>query len=238
MERREFLQLSALASLFSMSPLGLSKELFQKKFIWINLKGAMDGMNTLVPCSDKDYYRLRPSIAINKKDLLPINSDFGLHPSLPKIHQIFKNKQAIFCPATATSYRSRSHFDAQKILENGTSRIGHRDGWLNRLVRSSTQHKAIGISKQLPLVLLGETPSDIWFPSSGKNTSDHMDDLIELVYSNNRELLELHDRSIELHLKMGSMGKQKMRGNSFPKLAEHGALLMKRSANIITIDLP
>ena len=88
MERRDFLNFAATTALFALSPNSLVAKDKSKTLILIELQGANDGLNTVIPLSDYGYYRLRPNIAIPKKDILSIDLNYGLHFSLKGIAKL------------------------------------------------------------------------------------------------------------------------------------------------------
>ena len=92
MNRREFLKtgLTASALLFltenSWTAKALGEEKSRKRLVVILLRGAVDGLNVIVPYSASAYYSARPTIAIPRPNenggVLPLDSHFGLHPAL------------------------------------------------------------------------------------------------------------------------------------------------------------
>ena len=54
----------------------------KKKLVVLFQRGAADGLNIVVPYQEKNYYAMRPSIAIQQKDVLDLNGFFGLHPAM------------------------------------------------------------------------------------------------------------------------------------------------------------
>lgn len=85
MNRRTLLKYLAFNTLTLPFILNASEEAPKKKhknLVLIELKGGNDGLNTLVPYSNALYYSYRPNIAIQEKDVLKLNADVGLHPSL------------------------------------------------------------------------------------------------------------------------------------------------------------
>ena len=132
LNRRRFLQSVAALSISSLLPMPVfAKTSSDNLFVWISLRGAMDGLNVVVPHGDKSYTSLRPSIGLKSDQSLDLTSFFGLHPSLKQCHLWFKEREISFVHACATPYRERSHFDGQKILENGTLDPFYGEGWLN-----------------------------------------------------------------------------------------------------------
>ena len=171
MKRREFLQLS----LFSTSGLLLLGEngwaakatgddKNRKRLIVVFLRGAVDGLNVVVPFSEAAYYTARPSIAIPRPGetggALKLDSQFALHPALASLMPLWEKGSLAFVHASGSPDSSRSHFDAQDYMETGTPGLKTTpDGWLNRLLsvlpgtRSATE--AISVGPILPRILAG-----------------------------------------------------------------------------------
>ncbi len=145
--RRFFLKSSALAMAgIGAAPLWLERALYaadapsprKKILVALFQRGAMDGLNVVVPFGDPNYYALRPTIAIPKPNgtndaALDLDGYFGLHPSLAPMKQIWDAKQLAIVQAVGSPDTTRSHFDAQDYMESGTpGRKATSDGWLNR----------------------------------------------------------------------------------------------------------
>jgi uncharacterized protein (DUF1501 family) len=108
------------------------------RFLTIVLRGALDGLATVAPVGDPDWVSLRGDNALtldSKTSALKLDDFFALNPAMPNLHRMFKANEAIVVHAAATSYRERSHFDGQDVLESGVEKLGAiRTGWLNRLL--------------------------------------------------------------------------------------------------------
>ncbi|MFQ5609504.1 MAG: DUF1501 domain-containing protein, partial [Woeseiaceae bacterium] len=136
--RRDFLRAAGLGVAASGFPcLSLANADTGSRFVLVILRGAVDGLALAAPYGDSNYRRLRGELAIpapgTSGGLNKLDGLFGLHPSLPGLHQNFRRNEAIVVHAVASPYRSRSHFDGQDVLENGGADVGLlRDGWLNR----------------------------------------------------------------------------------------------------------
>lgn len=137
----------------------------QKKLVVMIARGGMDGLSVTPPRNDRRYQDLRGAIAIPEADILPLDSDFGLHPALPKIHAMAQLGQVRIAPAVAIPNNQRSHFEAQDILESGSPVLyGENSGWLNRAVGAMNQTGALSIGAQAPLILRGPADAASWSP--------------------------------------------------------------------------
>ena len=128
-------------------------------------RGAVDGLNMIVPHGDPIYYRERPRIAVPEKDVLDLDGYFGLHPRLAVLKPLWDSKTLAAIHAIGSPDASRSHFDAQDYLESGTPGVkGTPDGWLNRYCQHDREHqdtpfRAVAFGPQLPRILAGSAPS-------------------------------------------------------------------------------
>jgi len=141
----------------------------RKTLIAIFQRGAVDGLNVVVPFGEANYYELRPSIAIPK----PGNSDaainldgfFGLHPSMSAFKSLWDSKRLAIIHASGSPDNTRSHFDAQDYMESATPGVkSTSDGWLNRYLRSKQNSeqslfRAVSMTKTMPRVLQGSAPA-------------------------------------------------------------------------------
>ncbi len=124
-----------------------------KTLVVVFQRGGCDGLNTVVPFGDDDYYNQRPGLAIsppNRSDptsaISLSNSLFGLHPALSSFAEIYHQGDMAIFPAVHYANGSRSHFDSQDYLESGARRRLN-DGWLNRhLSTSNTKGDLGGVS--------------------------------------------------------------------------------------------
>ena len=140
MNRRDLLRVSAGTALLPFgSAWAATAEGGPRRLIVIFLRGAVDGLNVVVPYAERTYYKVRPTIAIGSPgtDLgaLPLDSRFGLHPALAGLLPLWNDRKLAFVHAAGSPDATRSHFDAQLFIENGTPGDSTtRDGWMNRLL--------------------------------------------------------------------------------------------------------
>jgi uncharacterized protein (DUF1501 family) len=170
------------------------------RMLTIILRGALDGLAAVAPVGDPDWVKLRGDKALTldgKTAALPLDSFFALNPAMPNLHRMFKANEAAIVHACATSYRERSHFDGQDVLESGLPNPGRADtGWLNRALggleaesRVRRDRRAFAVGPVTPLVVRGPTPVLSWTPTRIQPASeDTMARLIDLYHHTDVEL--------------------------------------------------
>ena len=141
----------------------------RKVLITIFQRGAVDGLNMVVPFGEKDYYAARPSIAIPKPNAadgaVDLDGFFGLHPRLAPLKPLWDSGQLAIVHASGSPDGTRSHFDAQDYMESGTPGVkSTQDGWLNRCLHArehadATPFRAVALAPQLPRMLQGSAPA-------------------------------------------------------------------------------
>jgi len=134
-----------------------------KVLIVLFQRGAVDGLNLVVPHGDPAYYAARPSIAIARpgrsEGVLDLDGHFGLHPALAPLLPFWHDGRMAAVHATGSPDNTRSHFDAQHYMESGTpGRKSAPDGWLNRVLQAratASPFEAVAMTAQTPRSLMG-----------------------------------------------------------------------------------
>ncbi len=179
LRRRLYLQSSfgALAGLSSAYPaitLAAGAAPVDRRLIVIMLRGALDGLNAVVPYQEPNYYRLRPTIAIARPGepdgVIDLDGRFGLHPALAMLKPLWDQASLGFVHAAGSTDMTRSHFDAQDYMESGTpGRKSTATGWMNRLLgalnHSSPLLRAVNVGPVMPRIFTG--PGNIASLASG-----------------------------------------------------------------------
>ena len=149
----------------------IRRDVYGKKKVLVTIfqRGAVDGLNMVVPHGDGEYYNLRRTIAIQKPNQTDgaVNLDgfFGLHPSLKPLEKFWQSKQLAVVHSAGSPNNTRSHFDAQDYMESATPGVkSTRDGWLNRVLqgksgKEESPFRAVSMTGQLPRSLYGRAPS-------------------------------------------------------------------------------
>jgi uncharacterized protein (DUF1501 family) len=143
-----------------------------QRLVVIFQRGAADGLNVVVPYREKNYYSMRPTIAIPQNQVIDLDGFFGLHPSLAAFKPLYDQGHLAIVHAAGSPDMSRSHFDAQDYMESGTPGVqGTDSGWLNRALQAEdlrhrcagtcehTAFRALALGAEVPLTLAGKVPA-------------------------------------------------------------------------------
>ena len=138
----------------------------RKVLVAIFQRGAVDGLNVVIPYGEKAYYGNRPTIAVPRPGsgagaAIDLDGFFGLHPSLQPLVPLFRNGTAAFVQAVGSPDPTRSHFDAQDFMECGTPGLkSTAEGFLARTIEQDALPKAsplraVALSPTMPRILSG-----------------------------------------------------------------------------------
>jgi uncharacterized protein (DUF1501 family) len=149
----------------------------KKILVAIFQRGAADGLNIVVPYGEKDYYSMRPTIAIPRpkgglagssggaEAAIDLDGFFGFHPSLAGLKPLYDARHLAVIHAAGSPSASRSHFDAQDYMESGAPDAkSASDGWLNRYLQDqpeadATPFRAVAFAPRMPRTLQGAAPA-------------------------------------------------------------------------------
>ena len=142
----------------------------QRVLITIFQRGAVDGLNMIVPFGERNYYTARPTLALARPGsgadaALDLDGFFGMHPRLAPLQPLYASQQLAVVHACGSPDETRSHFDAQDYMESATPGVkSTTDGWLNRYLHArehemATPFRAVALAPQLPRALQGIEPA-------------------------------------------------------------------------------
>jgi uncharacterized protein (DUF1501 family) len=172
--RRRFIGASLFAGATSLatSRLAFASAATDSRFVFVLLRGALDGLSAVPPVGDPHYPALRGQIALQKTGAgaaLPLDGTFALHPALKFMHESFVAGELAVLHAVATPYRERSHFDGQNVLEGGGSRPHDgNSGWLNRAIAAlpaRSREGGVALGANVPLAMRGPAEVASWSPT-------------------------------------------------------------------------
>jgi uncharacterized protein (DUF1501 family) len=189
MNRRQFLHQTGFTAASALAAVGthgwvaqsfakdaaLTQSAPSKRLIAIFLRGAVDGLNVVVPYRETAYYQNRPRIAIPQPakagGALDLDGQFGLHPALAALLPLWQQKSLAFIHAAGSPDPTRSHFEAQDKMECGIlDTSSTQDGWMNRLLGVMSGRnpiQAVNLGNTTPRILAGRIPVATLAPGRG-----------------------------------------------------------------------
>ncbi len=162
MKRRDFLQLAGVASLTMTFPAiaGITPRppRWDRTLVLLELNGGNDGLNTVVPYTDPQYYRLRPQLAIARDSLLPLSQKLALNPALEALMPAWNDNELGIILGVGYARPNRSHFRSIEIWETGSdSDEVLQQGWLARLFSQTPPPRAYAADG----IVIGRAPGPL-----------------------------------------------------------------------------
>ncbi|MGB3535954.1 MAG: DUF1501 domain-containing protein [Microcoleaceae cyanobacterium] len=261
MDRRHFLKLLGYVGTSAIATIGShtwvartnAQTASPKRLIVIFLRGAVDGLNVVVPYGETDYYQARPAIAIPQPNedqgALDLDGFFGLHPALSPLLPLWQQKNLAFIHSCGSTDATRSHFDAQYYMETGVpgdKKIS--EGWMNRLLGAlpgQTPVEAVSVGQSMPRALVG--PESVANIALGRHSARKLpidreqvqtafdqlyvnQDPVSLAYQEGRAAREQLLKELEAEMDAASQGAPLP--NGFAGEAQQLASLMVRDSAI------
>lgn len=149
--------------------------------VLVQLAGGNDGLNTVIPYEDSEYYRLRPTIGIKKDDAIKLTDTLGLHPSLSALHGLMNDGRAGIIQNVGYPNPNHSHFRSSEIWETGSESDQFLpSGWIGRFLDnacggapgtagSGGDPVAVHVSNELPQSFQSRYPQSTFGLRGGGN---------------------------------------------------------------------
>jgi uncharacterized protein (DUF1501 family) len=168
--RRQFLANTAVgaATLMIWPKLTFAATGSDTRFLFVLLRGGLDGLESVPPYGDPGYQAIRGALALSPSAAKPahkLDNVFALHPSFDYAAQLYAQGQFMPVVAAAPPYWGRSHFQAQNCVENGTGKPdGAQTGWLNRCIACMPGVEGLACAAVMPLTMRGSAKVETWSP--------------------------------------------------------------------------
>lgn len=161
LNRRRFIQSALLGA--GVPLIGLNRQLFanqtpthRRRLILVELAGANDGLNTLVPFDNDHYHSLRPTLGLAKSDVIPVNEHLGLHPALGALMPLWERGELAWVQGLGYPKANRSHFKSIALWESAGDGNNARNqhGWMthaieHQLARSVSDPHGISLAADM-----------------------------------------------------------------------------------------
>ena len=184
MKRREFIQLSALGSTALLVPgflkaAALSGAITQgrangRKLVVIQMSGGNDGLNTIIPFQNDLYYKLRPTLALKKQNMLMLNDELAMNCALGGLKQLYDNGYVSIINNVGYPNPDRSHFRSMDIWHSASDTDQYiSTGWIGRYL----DHQCDGCAKPYHAIEMDDTLSRAMKGYQVKGLALHNEDL-------------------------------------------------------------
>jgi len=214
--RRDLLKGLMLAGGFYLLPLGrkgwalATPNPANRRLIVILMRGAADGLSIVTPYREQNYYRTRPDIALappgQSDGLIDLDGFFGLNPVLAPIMPLWQNGSLAFVQASGSPAETRSHFEAQDIMETAMlSSAMARQGWMNELAQILPDNHAptrtMSFGNALPKIFQGRynvstVPTGIQANSGSPVQNPKMEQEFAQLYGSHQQLSGMYQQAV------------------------------------------
>lgn len=128
-----------------------------RTLVVIFLRGGADGLTLVAPVADDAYQRARPTLRVKEREGVRLDDVFALHPRLSPLEPLWSAGELAIVHAVGSEDATRSHFEAQDLMEHGGANAG---GWLGRFLRlraagQRSPLSAVAFGTELPAALQG-----------------------------------------------------------------------------------
>jgi uncharacterized protein (DUF1501 family) len=153
----------------------------RRTLVVIFLRGGADGLNMVAPLEDDGYYRARPRIAISKSKAVALDGFYGLNPLMKDLEPMYGDGTLAIVHAAGSEDDTRSHFEAQDLMEHAGITGG---GWLGRFLRfrtggTTSPLSAVAVGKVVPECLRGAPAASIFQSLNDFSLADESAPFIE-----------------------------------------------------------
>lgn len=155
----------------------LLRDTFNDKIlVVVNLNGGNDGLNTVIPYQNQNYYSLRPDIAIPSDSVLPISNDLGLHPSLTQLANYWNQGKLCIVENVGYSNQNLSHFRSTDIWQSASNfNQTINTGWIARILEQIYPNYTDNLP-DIPMALLQGTTNNLLLTGEQGITGIQVDD--------------------------------------------------------------
>jgi len=124
----------------------------------IQLTGGNDGLNTVIPFRDDAYARARPTLKQPANQILRINDNIGMHPSLTGLSGLLQDHALSVVQGVGYPNPTQSHFRSMDIWQAASVARDLPEGWIGRALRGvpgATSFHLADPNESAPLALTG-----------------------------------------------------------------------------------
>jgi uncharacterized protein (DUF1501 family) len=123
----------------------------------VQLTGGNDGLNTVIPFTNADYYKRRPTIAVPKDQVKRLTDEIGLHPAMGAMAKLYEDKALCVVQGVGYPNPDQSHFRSMDIWHAASTEQSLTEGWLGKSLkkRPVPSFHLAGGNEASPMALAG-----------------------------------------------------------------------------------
>lgn len=134
----------------------------ERVLVVVHFAGGNDGLNTIVPYRNDDYFRLRPRLSLAADKVIKIDDSFGFHPEAAGFKELWDAGRLSVLHGVGYPNPNRSHFVSSRIWHTGSPSGEQKEGWIGRYFDHCCNGadppplSGIAIEEEVPLAMRGE----------------------------------------------------------------------------------
>lgn len=145
----------------------------QQVLVVLTMYGGNDGLNTLVPYADPAYHSARPDLAYAEADVLQLDGEFALNPSMKGFQQLWQDRKLAIVRGVGYPQPDHSHFRSMDIWQTASPQAPVSTGWIGRWLDATGDDplRAVNIGAVLPPLAMGAKASAAALPLGKHRTA-------------------------------------------------------------------
>jgi len=124
----------------------------------VQLTGGNDGLNTVIPFTDPDYAKYRPTLKVPTEQLKKLNDTVGLHPALDGLASMWEDRALCVVQGVGYPNPDQSHFRSMDIWQAASTAATLTEGWVGKALKALPNTPAFHLAatnESAPLALAG-----------------------------------------------------------------------------------
>ena len=163
MDRRDFIASLLALPVTGTGIAGAVASVPPRQLLLVEMNGGNDGLNTVIPYSNSLYQQLRPTLAVSRDQVLQIDRQLGLHPSLKAIYKLFNSGELAIINGVGYRSPNRSHFRSIDIWDTASSSNEYlTQGWLGSVLPELSWP----VQSSIDAIVLGRNPGPVTWEGS------------------------------------------------------------------------
>ena len=127
-------------------------------FVVLQISGAYDALNTVIPYNDPMYMEYRPVLKIEPEEVLALDDKVGFHPAMAPLKELYDEGKVAVLQGIGYPNPIRSHFRSMDIWHTAEPKKVVTEGWLGKAIRDLDPQQenvltAVNFGRGLPRAL-------------------------------------------------------------------------------------